>query len=226
MEKVKEALKNWHTSLCPKIDLAGLYSRNPTAHKWKAPYRSIVLRELVFWRLSDLLNQSVVLADKNHHLGARILLRSAIETLGILIYLNQKTEAVLSGNEKFDSFSQITSRLMLGSKDSSTEHESVNILTVLQKCNKKYPGILNLYEILCESAHPNYDGVCTGYSYIDHEKDETIYENRWAELYSSSLETGIDICITVFEQEYNDVWTSYFEDLESWLEKNDIALES
>ena len=62
-------------------------------------YRSIVLRELIFWRVTDLLNQMTALANAGHVLGVRILLRSTIETLGILIYLNQKTRAVLEGKE-------------------------------------------------------------------------------------------------------------------------------
>ena len=119
----KDVIQEWQSSLCPKIELGGLYSRNPTAHKWKAPYRSMVLRELVFWRLSDLLLQTVVLAENNHHLGARILLRSAFETLGILIYLNQKTDAVLADREDFNAFNETTTRLMLGSKDGSTNHD-------------------------------------------------------------------------------------------------------
>jgi len=221
----KKLIQEWQLSLCPKIELGGLYSRNPTAHKWKAPYRSIVLRELVFWRLSDLLLQAVALAENNHHLGARILLRSAFETLGILIYLNKKTEAVLTGVENFNAFSEITSKLMLGSKDSSTEHESVNIITVLKKSDKKYPGLYKLYTTLSESAHPNYEGVCSGYSYIDYEKDETIFENRWTELHASSLEAGITTCMRIFETEYDDVWSPNFEKLETWIQENDEQLE-
>lgn len=221
----KEMIQEWQSSLCPKIELRGLYSRNPTAHKWKAPYRSIVLRELVFWRLSDLLLQTVVLAENNHYLGARILLRSAFETLGILIYLNQKTNAVLAGAEDFNAFCEITSKLMLGSKDGSTNHESINVLTVLNKSDKKYPGLLKLYAVLSESAHPNYEGVCSGYSYIDHDKDETIFKNRWSELYANSLESGVLICMSTFEAEYDDVWSPNFDKLETWIQENDEQLE-
>jgi hypothetical protein len=224
MKSIKNTLENWEESLCKSIALGGLYSRNPTAHKWKAPYRSMVLRETLFWRVTDTLNQTVFLGENNHHLGARILLRSAIETLGILIYLNLKTDSVLSGRENFDSFSQTTSKLLLGSKDSSTQIDSINILTVLKQSDKKYPGILNIYSTLCESAHPNYEGVCSGYSYIDHENDETFFKNRWQELHANALKTGIKICIETFEEEYDKTWPSYFNKLEIWLEENDQLL--
>lgn len=226
MNQIEDILKGWNSSLCKKIEVAGLYARNPVAHKWKVTYRCIVLRELSSWRFSDLLSQAVLLGGRNHILGARILLRSAIETLGTLIYLNQKTEAVLHRKENFASFGEITSRLMLGSKNKSTKAESVNVVTVLKHCDKKYPGISDVYEKLCESAHPNYDGICFGYSYINEKEYETIFENRWAEKYGASLEESIMLCMRTFEDEYNKVWPRNFERLEKWIEENDAMLEA
>jgi hypothetical protein len=228
MENVAKVVAVWKSSLCEKIELGGLFSRTPIAHKWKATYRSIVIRELTFWRVTDLLNQMVLLFDAGHLLGARILLRSTIETLGILIYLNQKTEAVLDGEETFNSFSKITSQLMLGSKNETTKIDAINVThTILEKwCEKKYPGIFKIYMDLCESAHPNYEGVCRGYSYIDEEEYTTIFKNRWAELYGGNLGELTLEFMRVFEEEYNNVWPRQFEKLEKWLEENDAKLES
>src|SRR5688572_23002444 len=130
-------LEGWRASLCPMIELAALLPRNPVAHKWKATYRSIVLRELVSWRVVDLLTQADVLLSQKHILGSVILLRSAFETLAVLIYLNDKTEAVISRRESFFAFCDTTSRLMLGSKDKSTAHEAINVVTLLTRCDKR-----------------------------------------------------------------------------------------
>ncbi|MGO9613049.1 MAG: hypothetical protein ACLPX5_08440 [Dissulfurispiraceae bacterium] len=226
MEQIKTILNGWHSSLCKKIERGALYSHNPTAHKWKAPYRSMVLRELTFWRVTDLLSQVVLLATENHVLGARILLRSAIETLGVLIYLNQKTDLVIQRKESFSSFCDVTSKLMLGSKNKSTSHEARNIVSILKQCDKRYPGILEVYEKLCESTHPNYDGICYGYSYVNEKEYETIFKNRWAEKYKRHLEDSILLCMETFEDEYNKVWPTYFEKLEKWIEENDAALKA
>lgn len=228
MDNVAKVLDVWNSSLCKKIELGGLISRNPTAHKWKATYRSIVLRELTFWRVTDLLNQMVVLSNAGHILGARILLRSTIETLGILIYLNQKTKGVIEGKENFNAFSDMTSQLMLGSKNKSTKYESINVThTILEKwCEKKYPGIFEIYTDLCESAHPSYEGVCFGYSYINEKKYETLFKNRWSELYAEGLGNLTLEFMRVFEEEYNNVWPTEFEKLEKWLAENDQKLES
>jgi len=228
MEDIAKVLNVWNSSLINKIEVGGLISRNSTAHKWKATYRSIVLRELTFWRVVDLLNQMVVLSESGHVLGARILLRSTIETLGILIYLNQKTRAVLDGEMPFSEFTHITSQLMLGSKNKTTKFQAINVThTILEKwCEKKYPGIFAAYADLCESAHPNYEGVCFGYSYVNEVDYETIFANRWAELYGGNLEEHTLVLMRVFEEEYNKVWPAEFEKLEKWLVDNDEKLES
>jgi hypothetical protein len=223
---VEQALANWKSSLYPKLDLAGLYARNPTAHKWKAPFRALMLRESVFWRLHDLLTQSHALFSARHVLGARILLRSGFETLGILIHLNQTMAQVLNGTLNFHIFSDKTSQLLLGSKDQSTQHPAINIVTVLTHCDKRYPGILKLYGDLSESAHPNYEGMCVGYSTVDHENHVTNFANRWCEMYGDTHLKLMRDCIELFEAEYNEVWPRYFGDLERWIEVNDDELEA
>lgn len=228
MQNVAKELEGWNFSLCKKIKRDEVTALTATAHKWKATYRSKVLRELTFWRVTDLLNQMVVLSYSGHVLGARILLRSTIETLGILIYLNQKTKAVREGKVEFIKFSDMTSQLMLGSKNKTTRFEAINVThTILEKwCEKKYPGIFSIYTGLCESAHPNYEGVCFGYSYVNEKEYETVFENRWTELYGDGLEKLTLAIMQVFEEEYHNVWPVEFEKLDEWLVDNDVRLEA
>src|SRR5687768_15683258 len=113
-EPVEDALARLTASLLPSFDIGGLFSRSEVAHKWKATFRSLLIREAVFWRLEDLLQQSYALHKMGHSLGALILLRSALETLATLIYLNQLTADVLSGALNFHKFSDKTAVLLLG----------------------------------------------------------------------------------------------------------------
>jgi hypothetical protein len=136
MHAVEQNLADWRGSLLSSIPIGGLLARNPLAYKWKATFRVWLLREAVFWRLHDLMAQSYALHQQGHGLGARILLRSGFETLATLIYLNQLLQQVLDGNLNFHTFATKTSVLLLGSRDGSTEHQSINIVTILQKCDK------------------------------------------------------------------------------------------
>src|SRR3954462_3004806 len=137
MTAVEQNLLNWKRSLSPSLPVGGLFSRNPVAYKWKAPFRVWMLREAVFWRLHDLMTQSYALHLQGHELGARILLRSGFETLATLIYLNQLMQQVLDGKLSFHAFGQKASLMLLGSRDGPTGHHSVNSVTILQKCDKR-----------------------------------------------------------------------------------------
>jgi hypothetical protein len=224
-ETIEQALARLKASLIPSFDIGGLFSRNSIAHKWRATFRSLLLREAVFWRLEDLLQQSYALHKMGHSLGALILLRSALETLATLIYLNELTARVLDGSLNFHTFSEKTAVLLLGSRNKMTDHQAINIQTVLQKCAKRYNFIERFYADLSEIAHPNHEGLILGYSKPDRDNFIENFANHWPARYSQTHEEKMSIVIMMFEHEYNDVWTEQFSALEEWLVKNDEHLE-
>lgn len=213
-------------SLCREVDVGGLFARSKVAHKWKAPWRALLLREAVAWRLQELLAQSRTLQLSGGVLGARILLRSAFETLAMLVYLNDAMRGVVARRLDFHEFSAKTTRLLLGSKDGSTGHESINILTILSKADKFYPGLEGWYAALSESAHPNHEGMTLGYSTNDRDNYVTHFGSQWETMYGKTHASAIMACLVVFHGEYNDAWPAAFEELETWIEHNDAALES
>ena len=226
MRPVDQSLVAWKESQCQKVEIGGLFARNKIAHKWKAPFRSLSLRESVSWRAQDLLDQSLMLFDAGHLLGARILLRSAFETVAVLIYLNQQMRKVLDGSLDFHEFSDKTATLLLGSRDESTPHKSLNIVTILEKCDARYPGLMKFYAMLSESAHPNYEGTSVGYSDIDRTNYVISFSNKWQAMYGERHIQGIELCISVFHAEYNEEWSDAFEKLEAWIEQHDARLEA
>lgn len=225
-EAPEQLLDRWKASLCKQVSVGGMLARNSVAHKWRAPYRSLILRESVFWRTHDLLSQAHTLYKNGHILGSRVLLRSALESVGILIYLNQITARVLEGTLNFHSFSEKTSRLLLGSRDGSTKSSSIHINEVLKQSEKKYEGIISIYATLSESAHPNFEGVCLGYSRVDYEQYETSFANHWVEMWADRHDSIVKLIAMVFENEYNNVWTPQLRKLEMWLTENDVELEA
>lgn len=222
---IEQNLAAWKGSLAQGIPIAGLLSRNPVAYKWKSAFRCWMLREAACWRVHDLLDQSYMLHQKGHGLGVRILLRSAFESLATLIYLNQLTQQVLDGELNFHVFSQKTGILLFGSKNDATPLKSTSIITVLEKCERQYPGLMSLYADLSESAHPNYEGLCRGYSMINHSEYEATFSNRWMELYGGRHLESMGLCMATFHHEYNDVWGGLIVKLENWIETNDAELE-
>jgi hypothetical protein len=224
--EIQQTLRRWRDSLCAEVSVGSLLSRNPIAYKWKAPYRSLVLRETVFWRTHDLLTQAQLLHEAKHTLGSRILIRSALESVAVLIHLNQLTARVLDGLPNFHEFDDRTRKLLLGSRNRSTSHDSINVVTVLQHCERKYQGLMNVYETLSECAHPNFEGVCFGYSDVDQERHETRFSNKWQAMWADRHEKLVKLVFAVLEAEYNDVWAPHMKELEAWLVRNDAVLEA
>ena len=222
---VARLLDELFQSLPKEVDVGGLIARNAIAHKWKATYRSLALRELVYWRLYTLLRQCFTLSQSQMILGARVLLRSAIETLCVLIYLNKKTREVVSGKSAFKDFDEITGRLIVGAKDRSPQPEPINILTIIDQSDKRYPGIKGIYLDLCETAHPNYTGMSQGFSTIKHEEYITEFGDFWSVRFGDQHLEGIKLCIIIFKREYNEEWIEAFDALEGWLVSNDQKLE-
>ena len=226
MSKYQEAVDAWESSLCEKLELGGLYARNPVAHKWKVGFRCMTLRELVAWRFVDLLKQGLFLVESKHILGARILFRSSLETLAFLIHINQKMANVVKTGSGFHEFSDTTSRLLLGSRDESTRLSAINIISVLEKCERKYKGIMKLYNSLSESAHPNWQGVSLGYCETDYDNFVSYFGNHWEARFGREQDTIVALLMLIFELEYNDVFPEAFDAFEEWIEKNDESLEA
>ena len=226
MKDLEELLLRWRASLPTAVNVGDLLFRCDTAHKWKAPFRSMIIRETLVWRMYDLGEQILLLSNHQHFLGARILLRSAIETLAIIIYLNQNTQAVLAGGLSFFKFEEITMHLLMGSRNNSTKKQAINILSVLSKADKSHHGLVKIHERLSESAHPNYDGVLYGYSETNTEEFVTTFENKWEGNFGEEQEPATSFAFAAFELEYNHEWPHLWGKLEIWLKANDDELEA
>lgn len=134
--------------------------------------------------------------------------------------------SVVAGNTDFHVFSEKTLRLLLGSRDKTTSHEQISILTVLDGANKRYPGLSDWYAALSESAHPNFEGMLMGYSTADQQNHITTFKNRWSDLYGQTHDDAIEACLSVFVGEYNEESVDALESIEKWIELHDNDLEA
>jgi len=124
----------------------------------------------------------------------------------------------------FEEFELKTRVLLLGSRDKSTKHQSINVLTILKHVDGSYPGVLKVYDTLSEAAHPNFEGVCFGYSEVDYERHETSFAIKLQEMWADRHDSLFSLVALVFEHEYNEVWAGQQEELEAWLVAHDKEL--
>jgi hypothetical protein len=224
--RLKAIVEHWEGSFVTSIAVTDLLGRSPVAHKWKAPYRSLVIREALLRRMVDLGKQIALLSDHNGILGARIMLRCAIETTGMLVYLNQRTAAVVETEMSWPDFDGLTMQLLMGSRNGGTAFDAVNVLTMVDKANRDYGALKSMHERLSESVHPNYDGVTYGYTRGKQSDFETEFGNHWAANFGAEQGPATAYVFEVFGDAYNKQWISTMERLEAWLEANTARLET
>lgn len=228
MDNIRERVLSWSQSLPKEVSVGSLFSRCSIAHKWKAPFRSILIRESSLWRMSDLGNSFVQLVDSGNILASRIILRSACETAALLAYLNKKTSDLMVRKITIDEFDNVTKVLLLGGKNDGDYFDPVNVITAVTHFAKESPELLEIYNRLSEDSHPNACGMIYAYSDSNPEEFETHFKPKIANSSATRNHTiaSADLIFHCYEGQYNLFWPQRFEALEQWLRDNDGELES
>ena len=228
MDTLRERLANWSASLLLEVAAESLYARCPIAHKWKATFRIVLIRESSLWRMSDLGASFLHLIDAGDILASRIILRSACETAALLAYLNKKTTDLLNGSLSFEDFNELTKQLLLGGKGDGDYFSPINVLIAISHFAKDHPTIQDIYARLSEDAHPNASGMIYAYSESNPKELETKFLKKIARSDATIIHTiaSADLVFLCYEQQYNEVWPSRFEELEQWLRDHEMALEA
>lgn len=224
----RERVLNWEASLPTTIDASMLLARCSVAHKWKATFRLVLAREASLWRMTDLGRSFVRLVDGGDALAARIILRSACETAALLAYQNKKTTDLLEEKLDFETFNEISKRLLLGGQNEGDYFQPVNAMTTVGHFAKNHPLIQDIYNRLSEDSHPNAAGTIFAFSESNPAEFETTFKNkiRASDATREHTESAADLIFLAYEQHYNDIWPQQFEALEQWLRDNDDRLQS
>ena len=158
-------------------------------------------REALLHRFIDLCEGALVLSQNNNYVAAVVCARSAQETFAVIAYLSFKLET-LEKTKDLRSLLDTMHRLSIGWRGDEEFPEMINVLTCIDQVSKKLaPDFRRHYDILSESAHPNYQGVLGAYSSPNHEtKEIEIGAGRESEKRLSTLvKTTVQICVHLFE---------------------------
>lgn len=137
--------------------------------KSKMPFKVAYLREVLIHRVSELATVAVELYESNRVVPAFILTRAVVETVAMAYWLHEKVSEFMTNND-VDAFDTFVMKASMGSRDETTELESYNVLTAIDRVERLFPGIRQLYDNLCEFTHPNWSGASGSYSKIDHKE--------------------------------------------------------
>ncbi|RZK02309.1 MAG: hypothetical protein EOO43_23445 [Flavobacterium sp.] len=172
-----------------------------------------VHREAVLHRFIDLVGGSINLLEDNFYIPAVVTSRAAQETLAVLVYINIKLKKFIE-DKNLAVLLHCMRRLSLGWKGDSEFPEMINVLTCVDSVDKKYNiGFRDHYDLMSESAHPNWSGVMGAYSKADHETYEVSFglKSERKEGLVTLTDSTLNICALLFssvQPEYEELINS------------------
>jgi hypothetical protein len=178
---------------------------------YKPPFELEYFKEAVLYRFIELADATFALLDVSNFLGAVVTVRSLQETLSVMWYINEVCLYAIT-NKELTNFTEKMNRLMLGWKDDDEFPDSLNVLTLIDKVDKKIPGYRKHYDILSEYVHPNWHGTMglfakTGGKELKVEFGRYIMgKNVVVKHIETALITSIDL-LSFIQNEYEEIVT-------------------
>ena len=150
-----------------KTDLINHFEYSDRA---KIPYKVHLLIESMNCRMIDFCESIDMLIMNNHIVPAVSLIRSLFEMTAIINRISSSIDKSIIQEKLIENFDELMMKLCFGTRRDESKYNATNILSQIEKLDKKYNGVLNFYNDLCEFVHPNSDGVIGSYSELK-EKD-------------------------------------------------------
>ena len=128
----------------------------------KLPFKALICRAVLAWRFVDISHSVMRCVDEARTASAAVLTRAALETGGAAWYLNDRLQRVLDAGAVGDTDDYLR-KLLLGSRAIQELPGALNVLSFVDKVDKKVKGFRHQYDVLSEFAHPNWLGTMNLY---------------------------------------------------------------
>jgi len=186
-------------SLPQSVDAAALGVRS------KAPLQLLCTREALICRTEELARTACEALERDDLAAAALLARATVESAA----LAWKLMEVLDDWQKLSpkNLNGILMRMLVGSRIWPDGPQALNVLSCIDRMDKKVPGVRKSYDILSEIVHPNWRGVFGMYAKTDGEKF-TVHFGRGLEPTESIEEPIVNALLRalgLFEFAYNRI---------------------
>jgi hypothetical protein len=227
-EEVKEARARANAlrdSLPQSVDAAALGVRE------KAPFQLLFqllcTRQALIWRTEELARTACDALERDDFAAAALLARATVESAALAWKLMEVPDErrKLSPQELNDTLI----RMLVGSRLWPDVPQALQILSCIDRMDKKVPGVRRSYDILSEIAHPNWRGVFGMYAETDRPKFTAHFGRglRSAEGTKGAVVSALLGGLDLFEFAYNrisDGMPEFLAELESiWPEDKDAT---
>jgi hypothetical protein len=172
----------------------------------KTPFKALCFREALIWRMEEFALVSCELYAASRVASAMKMTRGCQENTAAAWYLNELVQGAIDRGD-VNGLDERLMRLLLGSKNGVSAVSAVNVLTLVDRVDKKVPGFRKSYDDLSEFVHPNWSGTAMLFSKNDHEKILTEIGKNLRD-HTSTIRFGLRCLIgslIAFEHVYNDI---------------------
>ncbi len=213
MHKAREFANRLRDSLPSSVDLAAL------GVVWsKAPFQFLCTREALIWRTEELARNACDALERDDLAVAAILIRAITETAALAWKLMELLDT--RQEHSTQELNDVLKRLLVGSKKWQAVPQAFQILTCIDRMDKKVPGVRESYDSLSEIAHPNWCGVFGMYSKTDQPQFVTYFGRglRRTEVTREMIVHAMLRSLGLFEHAYNrmsDTMPAFLAELES-----------
>lgn len=197
--EARECADRLRASLPVSIEIAALGVRS------KAPFNLLSAREALIWRTEELARNACDALERDDFAAAAILTRGVTESAALVWRLRELLDARHMQTE--EQLHETLMRILLGTKSWNDFPDPINVLTCLDRMEKRVPGVRHAYDSLSEFAHPNWRGVLGLFSRTD-EVEFTTYFGRGLRGLEGNRETVANLLVTsvsLFEYAYNKI---------------------
>jgi len=207
-DEVKEARRRANAlreSLPPSVEAAALGVRE------KAPFQLLCTREALIWRTEELARTACDSLERKDFTAAALLSRATVESAA----LAWKLMEVLNDRQKLSpqELNDALIRLLVGSRLWSDGPQAMQILSCIDRMEKRVPGVRKSYDMLSEIAHPNWRGVFGMYAQTN-ELEFTAHFGRGlpaAEGVKGTIVNALLGALGLFEFAYNQISNAMLE---------------
>lgn len=195
--------------------------------KEKAPFQLLCAREALIWRTEELARTCCDALERDDFAAAALLSRAAVESTALIWKLME----VLDDRQKLsaEKLNDSLIRMLVGSRIWPDGPQALQILTCIDRMDKKVPGVRKSYDMLSEIAHPNWRGVFGMYGENDEPRFTANFGRglRPVEHVKSPIVNALLGALGLFEYAYNrisDEMPGFLSELSSiWPEEQDDA---
>lgn len=125
----------------------------------KAPFIAMCLREAQTLRAEEFARAACDMFERDDVVVGVSNTRAVAESFATVWCLMRRIEGIIKDNAAPSEIYDELRQLFLGSKTNEDLPTARNVLGMLDKADKDFPGIRRSYDLMSEFAHPNYDGA-------------------------------------------------------------------